>query len=347
MKVDTIADESDDPAKEFGSLEVWNGKKRYVLRDENGHFVTWRSLRTVEQPQTNIAVADGGVEMPEEPEVEKIEFTKDDPNDSIDLKHAFVADPERGEIKWEISWDGGEQSGWTDRISSKHKAIIYPNDPTINGRKTSGTKLKRKVRKQLKTDLDAVKQYRKKKQKAEREAELAKDLVLTVENISFKTGTFRTKYSQEARVLTTNKRELSDEENKQLRALKRELGHANDLPKAGDETPFTDVVDGVEFTAEQAIEFAGAQSELLEIEEANKRQERIDELREQYPALVSVPFDPDEMEAALENAEENGEETVLKKTSTHCNDSSLECSTDLITVVITADGVEKRRTHTY
>lgn len=346
MMADNIA-ETDDPAKEYGGLEVWNGKKRYVLRNSNGHFVTWRLPRGAERTQTNVAVADGGIEMPEPPEVEMIEVAKEDPNDRTEIRHTFVADLDRGKIKWTAAWDDEERSGHTDRISEKHKAIIFPGDPRINGNKTSGTKLDREDRKQLKADLQKVKQYRKDKYQAEREAELNKQLILTVEEVEYKTGTHRTKYNQSARVLTTNKREVSDEETEQMRALKRELGEANDHPKAGDETPFSDVQDSTEFTVEQAIEFAGAESELAEVRAANERKDRIEEYRNEYPKLRGISFDPDELEEALETAAETGESTTIKKTATHCNDPSLECSTDRISVIVTKNGVEERRTHTF
>lgn len=55
---------SNDPAKELGSLEVWNGKKRYVLRNDKGHFVTWRKQGAAEQDATaNKAIADGGTRL--------------------------------------------------------------------------------------------------------------------------------------------------------------------------------------------------------------------------------------------------------------------------------------------
>lgn len=64
MMADKLADAidaSDDPAKEFGSLEVWNGEKRYVLRNDKGHFVTWREQGAAERDATaNKAIADGG-----------------------------------------------------------------------------------------------------------------------------------------------------------------------------------------------------------------------------------------------------------------------------------------------
>lgn len=57
-------DASDDPAKEFGSLEIWNGEKRYVLRNDKGHFVTWRKQGAAERDATaNKAIADGGTRM--------------------------------------------------------------------------------------------------------------------------------------------------------------------------------------------------------------------------------------------------------------------------------------------
>lgn len=51
---------------------------------------------------------------------------------------------------------------------------------------------------------------------------------------------------------------------------------------------------------------------------------------------------------ALEEAAETGEEVVINKSTTSCNDSSKECNLDHITRVATPGGdIETRRTHTY
>lgn len=51
---------------------------------------------------------------------------------------------------------------------------------------------------------------------------------------------------------------------------------------------------------------------------------------------------------ALEEASETGEEVVISKTTTDCNDPSKECNLDHVTRVATPDGeIETRRTHTY
>lgn len=51
---------------------------------------------------------------------------------------------------------------------------------------------------------------------------------------------------------------------------------------------------------------------------------------------------------ALEEAADTGDEVVISRTTTSCNDSSRECSTDRVARVATPAGdVETRRTHTY
>jgi len=57
----------------------------------------------------------------------------------------------------------------------------------------------------------------------------------------------------------------------------------------------------------------------------------------------------DEIEQdALDEAAESGEEVVINKSTTGCNDSSKECNLDHVARVATPDGdIETRRTHTY
>lgn len=51
---------------------------------------------------------------------------------------------------------------------------------------------------------------------------------------------------------------------------------------------------------------------------------------------------------ALEEAAETGEEVVISKTTTECNDPAKECNLDHVTRIATPDGeIETRRTHTY
>ncbi|RLM94369.1 hypothetical protein D3D01_16025 [Haloarcula sp. Atlit-7R] len=53
-------------------------------------------------------------------------------------------------------------------------------------------------------------------------------------------------------------------------------------------------------------------------------------------------------EDALDEAAETGEEVVINKSTTSCNDSSKECNLDHVTRVATPEGdIESRRTHTY
>lgn len=53
-------------------------------------------------------------------------------------------------------------------------------------------------------------------------------------------------------------------------------------------------------------------------------------------------------QAALDEAAETGEEVVISKSTTDCNDASKECNLDHVTRVATPDGdIETRRTHTY
>jgi len=65
--------------------------------------------------------------------------------------------------------------------------------------------------------------------------------------------------------------------------------------------------------------------------------------------LLNDPRTRDEREQdALDEAAETGEEVVITKSTTGCNDSSRECNLDHVTRVATPEGeIETQRTHTY
>jgi hypothetical protein len=56
----TKVETANDPAKELGTLETWNGQDVYVVRNAKGHFVTWRKVSPAETDSAPVAVADGG-----------------------------------------------------------------------------------------------------------------------------------------------------------------------------------------------------------------------------------------------------------------------------------------------
>lgn len=68
-----------------------------------------------------------------------------------------------------------------------------------------------------------------------------------------------------------------------------------------------------------------------------------------FEDLLADPRTTEEQEqGALEEAAETGEEVVISKTTTQCNDSRKECNLDHVTKVATPEGdIETRRTHTY
>jgi len=147
---------------------------------------------------------DATAEMPEEPETQTYEHVADD--DGTEVRFTFRADPDRGKIAWTANWNDTERSGYTDELSEKHGAIIYRHSPRINGEKTRGSKIDKELFEKLEDDLKTVQQYREEKREAERNAKLDEDLTLTVKNHTWKSGTHRTKYTREARVLAPSKR---------------------------------------------------------------------------------------------------------------------------------------------
>lgn len=295
------------------------------------------------------------IDVPEEPEFETYEHVATDPDDGSDITFTFRADTDRGQIKWTAEWDGGENSGYTDELSDKHGAIIYRHNPRINGEKTKGSKLDDDMLAALEEDLDTVKQYRQEKREAEKQAKLAEDLILSVKEVEYQTGTHRTKYTVTARVLKPSKaeRHWDEDEQKLMDALRRELGQSNDYPNAeGDEdteNPFEDVEDGATFTVgEAAARVDGVEEALAEIDAELEREQVWKELVADYPALRGTNADPETVRESLDEAVESGEKVKVASGTASCSDPNEECSLDRLTYYATPNGeIDVSRTHTY
>jgi len=291
------------------------------------------------------------ISIPDEPEVETHEHVADD--DGTEIRFEFRAVPDRGgKIEWTASWDDEERTGYSDELSSKHGAIMYRHDPRINGEKTRGSKIDDDLFEALEHDLDAMQEYATAKREAEREAKLAEDLTFTVEEISYETGTHRTKYTREARVLVPSKasRYWTDEETDVVDALKRELGEADDKPLAeGENNPLADADEGAQYApAELGDIVDGLDDVIEEIVDERETEAARDALRDEHPVLYGVSFDPADIEAGLEEATETDEPVTVATGISDCSDDDRECSLDRLTYQATPDGeIEARRTHTY
>jgi hypothetical protein len=295
------------------------------------------------------------IDVPEPPEYEAYEHTATDPDDGSDITFTFRADPGRGQIEWAAEWDGGETSGYTDELSDKHGAIIYRHNPRINGEATRGTKLDDEMLAALKEDLDTAKQYRNEKHEAEEKAKLAEDLTLTVKQIEYQTGTHRTKYTVNARVLSPSKaeRHWDEDEQKLMDALRRELGESNDLPNAegedNTENPFEDVEDGATFTVEgAAARVDGVEEKLAEIDAELEREQAWEDLVEDYPALRGTNADPETVRELVDEAAESEEKVQVASGTASCSDPNEECNLDRLTYYATPNGeIDVSRIHTY
>jgi len=289
-------------------------------------------------------------EMPEEPETETHEHVADD--GGTEVRFTFRADPDRGKIAWTASWNDTERSGYTDELSEKHGAIIYPRSPRINGEKTQGSKIDQDLFETLKDELAAVQQYREEKREAERNAKLSEDLTLTVEEHTWKSGTHRTKYTRNARVLMPRKgsQYWTDDESEMMAALTRELGEADGKPEAeGDENPFADVDEGETFTLEEAADRVdGVDSALEQLAAEREAEQAREELVSDHPALRGTGVEPTDVQDAFEEASETGEPVTVATGSDYCDGSVRECSLDRLTYRATPDGdIDVKRTHTY
>jgi hypothetical protein len=295
------------------------------------------------------------IDVPEEPEFETYEHVATDPDDGSDITFTFRADTDRGQIKWTAEWDGGQNSGYTDELSEKHGAIIYRHNPRINGEKTKGSKLDDEMLESLEEDLNAVKQYRQEKREAEKQAKLNEELILTVEEIQYQTGTHRTKYTVSARVLKANKDERywDEDEQKVMDALRRELGESNDYPNAesDDETenPFEDIEDGTTFTVDEAAACVDDVEETIaEIDTELEREQAWEELVADYPTLRGTNADPETVRESLDEAVESGEKVQVASGTASCSEPNKQCNLDRLTYYATPDGeINVSRIHTY
>lgn len=293
------------------------------------------------------------ITIPDAPDVEPHEHTATDPDDSTEIRFVFEAVPDRGgKIKWTATWGDEERTGYTDELSEKHGAIIYRHNPHINGEKTQGSKLDDDLFETLQDDLAAMQEYATAKREAEREAKRAEDLTLTVNEISYETGTHRTTYTREARVLVPSKdsRYWTDEEADVVDALTRELGDADDKPLAeGEDNPLADVDEGSQFAlGELGAVIDGLDDVLEEIVDERETEAAREELRDEHPTLYGVDFDPVDVEDAFDEAAETDEPVTVATGISDCDDDNRECSLDRLTYWATPDGdIDVNRTHTY
>lgn len=292
-------------------------------------------------------------DAPTAPETETYEKVATDPDDGTEIRFEFEADPETGQIHWTAEWDGGEDSGRTSRLNERKSAILYTN-AHVNSKRLDGSKLEGDLFKALQADLAAVQDYRADLREWEAEQERQTDLTLTVTEITWQSGTHRTKYTRQARVLSPNKaqRHWTDDEQDAMDALARELGEANDLPRAepGDDesNPFADVDEGTEFSLDEALDRADASDELADVEDECAREAALEALHDDYPQLRGVDVDPEDARAAFDEAAETGDPVEMAGGTDRCSDPSAECNLDLLTYRATPDGdVDIERTHTY
>jgi len=323
--------------------------------DEESEYRSTNPDEILEDILNTAARTNGGVDLPAVPQTDTYEHSATDPDDGTDLQFTFRADPDRGQIKWTAEWDGGQNSGYTDELSDKHGAIIYRHTPRINGEKTEGSKLDDEMLESLEEDLDAVKQYRQEKHEAEKQAKLNEELILTVEEIEYQTGTHRTKYTVSARALNPSKaeRHWDEDEQKIMDALRRDLGASNDLPNAeGDddnENPFQDVEDGTTFTVDEAAaQVEGVEETLAKIDAELEREKAWETLVADYPTLRGTNADPETVRESLDEAAESGERVQVASGTASCSDPNEECSLDRLTYYATPSGeIDVTRTHTY
>lgn len=293
--------------------------------------------------------------VPDCPDVEVHTKTADDGDTEIQFR--FEAVPERsGTIKWTAKWEGGEISRYTDELSEEHGAIMYQHAPRINGEKTSGSRLNADLFESLRNDLSEMKEFVQACQEAKRQQKLATELTFTVEQISYKVGTFRTEYTQTARVLMPNKSERfwTDEEEDVVEALKRNLGEADGNPLAepdseDESNPFESVEEGAQFSLTEVGDLVGNLDDVLQtIVDEREREEAISELRDEHPELYGVQFDPETVQEAFSEASETGEPVTVTTEVGDCDGSVAECSLDRVSYQATPDGsIEVARTHTY
>ena len=185
---------------------------------------------------------------PDAPEFETRTYTGSDPEDGTPIDYTFEADAESGKIHWSAEWNDRKQTGYTDEISDKHGAIIYPNNPRINGEKTRGTKLDDELLDALKDDLAAAQDYAKAARAKRREAPLTYEV---------------TEYTKTSRAGGWGKREVTKQRLTPSKSMgdmderERELHRRVDTDRVpddaepGDELTFEDLLDDPRTTDER------------------------------------------------------------------------------------------------
>jgi len=275
----TNVEAADDPAKELGTTETWNGTNVHVLRNSSGQFVTWRKVSAAEASSAPVAVADGGRNT--------IEFETDSDAD-------VTLWAESGTLFAEF--DAGDIS--TDQTTAR--VVTKRGDELLdcgNHRDNSGTK--HHIHIPVGDRRDDIEQL----------VEDSKDdspLTYRIEEytkISTAGGWGKREITKQRLSPSKSYSEMSERE--QDLSRKVDTDRVPDDAEPGDVLTFEDLLDDA----------------------------RTDEEKDQD---------------ALDEAAETGEEVVINKSMTDCNDSSKECNLDHVTRVATPEGdTETRRTHTY
>lgn len=274
----TNVEAADDPAKELGATETWNGDAVHVLRNEMGRFVTWRKVSPADASSAPVAVADGGRD--------EISFTTD--------RGADVA----------VTADGGT-------------IFVDVDSPAIT--------------------LDRISAF------------LETHKGMDVLNL----GTHRVQGDrQELQIPVGDRRaEIEElrEDSKDDSPLTYEVEERTETSSAGGW--------GKREITKQRLAPSKTYGEMTEREKELSRKIDTDRVPDDAePGDVLAPDDllddarttEEKEQDALDEAAETGEEVVISKTITDCNDSSKECNLDHVTRVATPDGeIETRRTHTY
>lgn len=275
----TQVEAAQDPAKELGSVETWNGTDVHVLRNANGHFVTWRKVSPAEAASAPVAVADGG---------------RDELSFETDSGADVIVWAESGTIY--ATFGAGDLSAEGTRASLTTKRGIECLDCGTH-RDDSGEK----HRVHIPTDghREEIEELRE---------DSKSDEPLRYEVVE---------HTETSRAGGWGEREITTQKlsaNKSVAEMterEQTLSHKVDTDRAPEDTEVGDVL---------------ALDDLLD------------------DARTADEKDQD----ALDEAAETGEEVVISKTTTDCNDSSEECNLDHVTRVATPEGdVETRRTHTY
>lgn len=274
----TKVEAANDPAKELGTVETWNGQDVYVVRNAKGHFVTWRKVSPAEADSAPVAVADGGKD--------EITFTTNGGADvavTADNGTLFV-DANGDDFAFETSAQLTTARG-TDVLDCGRQ------------RDDSGTKFRAYI--PVGERKEEIEQLREDSEPEPTDEPLTYEVTETTRK-----GSWGQEITKQKLRATKSYGEMSEKQ----KELDMKVNKKNDVPddaEAGDIVALEDILG-----------------------DTRTREEK----------------DQD----ALEEAAETGEEVIISKSTTDCNDSSKECNLDHVSRVATPDGeIETRRTHTY